>query len=60
MPVARAFAVGDRVEARWNAEWWPGVVDELLVGGSYEIKWSTGESNPVPGDDVRAPRAVVG
>jgi hypothetical protein len=51
-PVLR---VGDEVEAKWGGSWCPGVVDEVLSEGGYEVLWDdTGQCNPIPARDVRA------
>ncbi|EGB07997.1 hypothetical protein AURANDRAFT_64537 [Aureococcus anophagefferens] len=49
------FRVGDEVEAKWGGSWCPGVVDEVLSEGGYEVLWDdTGQCNPIPARDVRA------
>ena len=50
------LAVGTRVEARWGLRWLPGVVDEVLSDGEYEIVWENGDANPIPREHVRVPR----
>ena len=49
------FAVGERVEAHWQKKWWPAVVHDLRVDGSYEVHWEgDGRYDYVAADAVRA------
>ncbi|CAH0370453.1 unnamed protein product, partial [Pelagomonas calceolata] len=52
-PVA-AFSVGDRVSALWGDRWYPGVVDGVIDGGGYEIRWDDGDEGDVLAAHVRA------
>ena len=35
---SQRFAVGARVEARWEGEWWPAIVDQVCED-AYEVEW---------------------
>ena len=63
-PVAQApspasFAVGERVEARYENEWYPAIVDEVLEDG-YEVEWVQEPEvfHRLDLEDVRSPRAA--
>ena len=55
-----AYDVGDRVSALWGYKWYPGVVDEVIEGGtSYKIAWDDGEEGEVTAAHVRAEQLTV-
>ena len=50
-----AHGVGDRVSALWGYKWYPGVVDDVIDGGSaYKIAWDDDDAcNEIPARHVR-------
>ena len=55
---SQRFAVGARVEARWEGEWWPAIVDQVC-DDAYEVEWVEEPEvfNRLDLEDVRAARA---
>ena len=57
-PFIQRFAAGAHVEARWEGEWWPAIVDQVFPD-AYEIEWVEEPDvfNRLDLEDVRAARA---
>ena len=53
--------VGARVEARWEGEWWPAIVDQVCED-AYEVEWVEEPEvfNRLDLEDVRAALFAVG
>jgi len=54
-PPAAAFAVGDRVMAKWsNGSWYPGKVSAVRANGTFDIQYDDGDrSSALPASHVR-------